>query len=235
MWSIKNHLIRLSLAVGLAALSGCFTVSESEFPNVCAVKATTPDKVVSLSGFEASVTTYTPIVSSGLVYAHHPRYYGRHWHRGGFVSADVVSTTTYVPETHQTTEYVERAQGILEDAGYLVGGSNATYRIQVDFAGPFVTDSDRAWRVVWCLASILTADHATETWHAKLRIYESSTGRLVMSNTYEQPYAVTVWGPLPIFSPFSASATTDLAMQTWCLSALTDRAMADATAFLSQN
>ena len=50
---------------------------------------------------------------------------------------------------------------------------------------------------------------------------------------YSQRYEVAVWGPLPILSPAGSSKNTFNAMQSWCLTALTDRVMADTAAFLA--
>jgi hypothetical protein len=50
---------------------------------------------------------------------------------------------------------------------------------------------------------------------------------------YSERYSALVWGPIPLFSPASSDKTSASKMQGWCLSALTDRAMADATAFLA--
>ena len=96
-----------------------------------------------------------------------------------------------------------------------------------------MTDSEKGMKALWLVLSILTADYSAETWTAKVKIYDNKTGKMVFHRDYSQLYEVTVWGPLPIFSPAGSSKNTANAMQSWCLTALTDRVMADATAFLA--
>ena len=85
---------------------------------------------------------------------------------------------------------------------------------------------------MWMLLSVLSADYSVQTWSATMKIYDNKTGRLAFHHDYSQRYEVTVWGPLPILSPSGSSKGTFGAMQSWCLNALTDRAMADAASFL---
>ena len=68
---------------------------------------------------------------------------------------------------------------------------------------------------------------------ARLKITETASGRVVFSHDYEQEYVAWSVGLVPIFSPLSAETVQADYIQNWCLSALTDRAIADATAFLS--
>jgi hypothetical protein len=107
--------------------------------------------------------------------------------------------------------------------------------VDVTFNGPFVTDSEKGVKALWLLLSIFSADYSVETWTAKIKIYDIKTGKMVFHRDYSQRYEVAVWGPLPILSPAGSSKNTANAMQSWCLTALTDRVMADATAFLSSN
>ena len=81
--------------------------------------------------------------------------------------------------------------------------------------------------------SILSADYSVQTWTAKVKGYDNKTGKLVFHRDYSQRYEVAVWGPLPLLSPAGASKNTAKAMQSWCLTALTDRTTADVTAFLA--
>ena len=111
--------------------------------------------------------------------------------------------------------------------------SQPDYLVEVGFGGPFVTDSERCVKALWLLLSVLSADYSVQTWTAKLKIYDNKTGKMVFHHDYSQRYEVTVWGPIPILSPAGSSKNTANAMQSWCLTALTDRAVADATAFLA--
>ena len=97
-----------------------------------------------------------------------------------------------------------------------------------------MTDEDETVQALWVLLSALSANYSAQTWSAKLKIYEVATNKLVFSHDYSQKYSAAVWGPLPILSPAGATATDYNTMQSWCLTALTDRALADATAYLAQ-
>ncbi len=223
------QMILLALATS-ALVSGCFTIYESDFPKVEFSRASTEQNAcVQLSGFEATETTYLPIYGYETVWR---PYRGRR--RGYYgMSAEMYSTTTYIPQTKQTTAFVDRARVRLEDAGFLVGVTNAAYRIDVRFAGPMVSGGDQTTRVLLWIGSLLTTDFKAQTWTAALRVYDVKTGRVVMRADYDERNVVTVFGLIPIFGPAGAEATSDRLFQDRCLSALTDRAIADATAFIT--
>ncbi len=219
-------------AAALAALSGCFTVSQTDYPQTETSPAAEGAPTLALSGFEATVTRYVPIYgyttvwNPGPGYYHHGRYY-----RESF--PERVSTTTYLPQTEITTAYVEKAQSILEQAGYLVSPTNATHVIDVTFSGPRVTDNDRTCEFLSVLLTVTLADRTSAVWSARLRVSDAVTGKVLMSQEYVQPYVAWVVSPIPLFGPLSGEAIQSDYIQNWCLSALTDRAVADATAFLA--
>ena len=158
---------------------------------------------------------------------HHGRYYA------GYYGPSTYSTTTYLPQTAPTTAFIERAQEALEGAGFGVNATGATYRVEVKFSGPVVTDGDRTAQALWLILSALSADYGAQTWTARLKIYDVASGDLAMHADYEQKASAAVWGPLPILSPAGSDQTDYNSLQCWALTALTDRAMADATAYLS--
>ena len=226
------------LMPALAALSlfaGCFTVHHTEYPATRLEHhpAAAKDMTVAVSGFESTLTSYIPVHGYSTVYRQHPGYYHHGYYYPGYVAPETVSTTSYVRQEKPTTAFVERAVDALEKSGYLIGTTNAEYSIDVKFAGPASDDDDAAVEALWVILSIFTADYSAQGWTAKLKIHDMKTGRLVLSHDYEQRVEVGVWGPIPIFSPFSSSATDSNTMQCWALTALTDRAMADVTAFLA--
>lgn len=230
--------VRIAAAMAVACcatwISGCFTVSHSEYPDVVFTSAPAgSDTVVALSGFEAAVTTYSAVYGYETGWRYAPGYYRRGHYRGGYYYPTTYSTTTYIPQTNLTTAFVERARDALERSGYRVAATGAAYRVEVKFSGPVVTDGDRTKEMLWLLCSLLTADYGTQTWTAQLRIYDTASGRLVMSNDYRQRYDAVVWGPIPILSIAGSDQTMYNTMQTWTLDALTDRAVADVTAFLA--
>ncbi len=232
---MKNLKFSLVFVASLMlALMGCWTVHESDFPQVEFSKApANQDVCVQLSGFEAMVTSYQAVYGYETVMRPwHTHRHGRRYYGG--ISTETYATTTYVPQTTPTTAFVDRARERLEDAGYLVHATNAPrYRIDVKFSGPFISGEDRSAQALWLICSLLTADYAAQTWTADLRIYNTTTGRLLLHTDYTEKYSAAVWGPLPIFSPAGADEVTLNYGQTWCLSALTDRALADATAFIA--
>ena len=219
----------LAVAVAAATLSGCFTLSHSEYPKTqMSAPAAGKDVTVALSGFDAIVTSYVPVYGYETVYRP-----GGFYRRGPFGRYETYSTTTYYPQSSHTSAFIERANDLLAKSGYVVSPTGATYRVEVRFDGPYRTDGDRTAQALWLILSALSADYGVETWTAQLRIYDAATNKLVMSNDYTERYQAVVWGPLPIFSPACSDQTDSSTMQSWCLTALTDRTIADATAFMS--
>lgn len=209
--------------------AGCFTVSETPFPSVVQTSIG-PEKnlEVLLSGFEATVTTYIPVHGYETVLMSSPcRRHRRHHY------TSTVATVTYVPQIDKTTVFFDRATDTLEKCGFNLQAEKPRYKVDVDFSGPFISGSENAASLAWFLFTLLTTDYGVQTWNARMKIYDMSTGKVCLFKDYSQKYEAYVWGPIPLFSPAGASKTGYNAMQSWCLTALTDRAMADATAFLA--
>ena len=217
----------------MAVLAGCFTVKETDFPQT-AVTALPKDKNVSvkIQGFAATVTDYMSVYSYDTVWVR-GRPHGRYGYTPGHYAT--VSSSTYVPQARATEFFLERARTSAEEAGFVTQAQQPDYLVDVTFNGPFVTDSEKGVEALWLILSVLSADYSVETWTAKIKIYDNKTGKMVFHRDYSQRYEVAVWGPLPILSPAGSSKNTANAMQSWCLTALTDRVMADATAFLASN
>ena len=233
----KTSAFRRAAAFVLPLLmaAGCFTLQETEFPETHVASAPQgKDVKVALSGFSATITDYVPvygyetaIVSDGPYRGRHGRYYG------GGLRMGTVTTETLIPTMHSTDEFLRRAQTTFEDAGYLVRASPADFTVEVNFSGPFVTEGEMFAHVCWNILSLLSGDYDTQTWTAKLRIYDNSTGRIAYHRDFKQKYSVTAWSPLPIIGLAGYSKNRFNAMQSWCLTALTDMAVADASAFLA--
>lgn len=225
----------IAIAVVSAALfTGCFTVYRSDYPEVQMSSA--PKDVetrVQVVGLDATVTSYLPVYGHETVWHSSPGYWHRGHYRYGGLSSTTYSTTTYVPQTAQTKAYADRAKDAFEDAGFTVSDEGPEYRVEVRFSGPSVDSGDRTAQALWLLCSALSADYSAQTWTAKLRIYEAKTDRLAMAREYSQKYQAAVWGPIPILSPSAADDTDSSVAQAWCLSALTDRTVSDASAFLA--
>ena len=71
------------------------------------------------------------------------------------------------------------------------------------------------------------------TWSAKLNVRDANTDESLFEKDYTQEYAITTWGPLPFLSPCFSLKTSGLYVNSWALTALTDLAVADATAFIA--
>lgn len=230
MWyhiGMKKNIIAVAFAT--FSLAGCFTLSQTPYPDAVLTSVEAGRNLsVQLSGFEAAVTSYVPVYSYETVYAPDGhRRHRRHWH------TMTVVRQTHIPQVEATAAYVGRAADALEKSGFMLNAANPKYRIDVAFSGPFVSNSEGAAMLVWPLVSLLTADYGTQTWTARMKIYDVATGKVVLYKDYTQKYESYVWGPIPIFSPGGSRNSDYGFMQCWCLSALTDLAMSDATAFLS--
>jgi hypothetical protein len=214
----------------LAFTAGCFTVTETHYPDTEFTSAPTNKNIhVQLSGFEAAITTYVPVYGYETVLTP-GRGPGPRRHR---LYATTIATETYVPQVNNSTAFLDRATDTLEKCGYILQTTTPQYRIEVKFSGPFVSDGEAAESAAWSILTIFTADHGVQTWNARLKIHELATGKVALFKDYTQKYESLVWGPIPIFSPAGSDKSNYNMMQSWCLTALTDQAMADATAFLA--
>lgn len=225
--------IRIAAVAALLALGGCLTVSQSEYPGVELTSAPAGATSVAFAGFEAEITTYVPVSSYSTVWQSSGYYHRGHYHRG-WDYPQTVSTTTYVPQRENMTGYyVEKARDLVEKAGYVVSATNASHVVEVHFTGPTVTDGDRTAEFASMLFTAFLADRTSAAWSARLKITETASGRVVFNHDYAQEYVAWAVGLVPIFSPLSAETVQGDYIQNWCLSALTERAIADATAFLA--
>lgn len=215
-------------------LSGCWTVKETEHPSV-AVTALPAGKEISVrvAGFDATYITYDTAYSYSTVSGWSGPWYGRRgWHGGGYGTA-VSTTTTYVPRAERTSAYRNRAADVLEQAGFLLKTSDPQYQVDVTFVGPFSEAGDCWAKLGWLVCTLLTADYDGATWQAKLRVHDLKSGKLVYAKDLAERDEAVVWGPIPLFSPFGSDRTSPITIQHLCLSALTDKAVAEAIGFLS--
>lgn len=213
-------------------LSGCCAFNVSEFPSVVFSKpeGAKANVSVAVNGFEAVVTEYESVYGYSTVYV--PGYYGRrHYHVGHY---ETVSTQTIVPQQRTTDMFLKRAREQLEDAGFVLAtATTPEYTVEAHFNGPSVETSD-----VWCqwglrLLTVFLLDYEADTWTATMRIRDNRSGRLLLKQEYAQRYQANAFGLIPIFGIAACTETSAAHVQSWCLAALTDRVMADATAFLA--
>lgn len=225
--------MKRSISICMLALAGCMTFDRSEFPETVLTSAPEgKDIAVEVAGFDASVTTYVPSYGYTTVVEPHACRHGRRRHV--IWGSSTYATTTYYPSVSSTPRFRDRATEALERAGFLTRAPNPAYSIEVVFDGPYVTQGESTEMLCWSLFSLFTADRGIQTWNARLRIHDKASGRLLHEHNYSQTYHATALGLVPFFSPAAAGTTDDWTMTSWCLSALTDRAIADATAFLAK-
>ena len=235
--TIRNSIIRtFAYSTISLCLSGCWTFREAAHPEI-AVPALPSDKDVrvQLAGFDATVTTYDTAYGYGTMtgfggmpyYGRRGRYYG-----GGYGMA-TYQTTEFIPHREATSVYRNRAADALERAGCILQTKDPQYRVEVRFEGPF-SESGAGWATAgWIICTLFTADYGAANWFAKLKIHDMKTGKMIHEKDFTERDEAVVWGPIPIFSPASGSRNSASTMKDICLTALTDRAVAEAVSFLS--
>lgn len=227
---------RLILLMPVLMLAGCFTISQTEMPVTQMTRVPEGrDVKVALSGFAALLTEYIPVYGYETVYVDRG-WHGRRGRRGGWYGGhfETATTETLIPQTRANEAFRLRAQSILEENGFLLRAAPSDYTVDVTFTGPFVSSSETAAEWAWMLCSILTTEYSVQTWTAKLKVYDNKTGRVIFHEDYSQKYEDLVFSPLFFIGLSGYTENTYNYMQNWCLTALTDRAMASATAFLAQ-
>ena len=221
---------RILFFAAAAVLSGCWTFSTSEYPATQVSQASAATNVtIGVTGFAAMQTLYRDVVGYSTVYV--PGYYGRYRYRPGYVAT--VPSSYVVAEAVPTDAFLLRARDLFEKAGYSIGAATPELTVDVVFGGPLVDGGDQAAGLAWMLCTVFFCDYEAVAWTAQLRIRDNRTGKLVFHNDYVQRYETKVFGLIPIFGIGACTETSQGYMQSWCLSALTDRAVADATSFLS--
>ncbi len=225
------HLFLLPSSFFLFLSAGCWTFNTTEYPEVEIAVAPTGTNTVALgvNGFAASLTEYAAYHEFRTVYV--PGFYGRRHYHPGYV--ETVPTVAYVPQTRQTDAYLRRAKDAFERAGFTVGAATPDWTVDVAFTGPIVSDGDTIKQLAWEIGTLFLFDYAAASWTAQLRVRDNRTGKLVFHNDYVQRYETNVFGLIPLFSISSASETSLAYMQSWCLGALTDRIVADVTAYFA--
>ena len=223
--------INTLLALGSisAVLSGCWTVSETEYPDVevtrlPAVNATS----VSLSGFEVDLQRYVPVEGHEQMKTNASDRVD-----GPCVKASSATNEFYMTRNTATGKLIDRVAIGMERKGFEIKSANAQYVLDMKYAGPFDRDYDALKQVGLGLCTILTAEKNVETWTGHMRVFDRVSRQMVFERHYTNEYAVTVWGPIPIASPACNEKITCTACSSAALSALTDEAIADASKFIA--
>ncbi len=221
----------ISIILSATIFSGCWTFNESAYPEtaITSLADGVTNRSIRIAGFESIFTRYDSIEGFQTVYV--PGYYGRHHFTPGHF--ETVHSVSYIPQHQSSDMFLKRAQDIFEKAGFTLGGEDAAYTVEVTFDGPIGRMEDDVAKACWVLGSAFFCSYDAAHWTAKLRIRDTKSGKLIFHHDYVQDYETNVFGLVPIFSIASCNKTEPAATQTWCLAALTDRAVADATAYLA--
>ena len=234
--NIRNSVIRLFGYSGIAFLAGCWTVRETDHPAIEVIKLPDgKDLRVQIAGFDATVTTYDTAYGYGSASTFGGPYYagrrGRYY--GGAFGTTTYQTTEFIPRTEATSVYRNRAADTLERAGCILQTKYPQYGVEVRFEGPFSESGDGWATAGWIICTIFTADYGAADWSAKLKIHDMKTGKMIYEKDFTERDEAVVWGPIPIFSPACSSRNSSSVLKDNCLTALTDRAVAEAVTFLS--
>lgn len=242
---MNRALVLVASSAAMAALSGCWSFGTSEYPQTEITpmpggEADTNAVSVAVTGFSATRVDYAPVYGLETVYVPDV-WVCRRGSRRAYLDAPVIapgryetySTVAYVPQTRLTDTYLRRAKDALERAGISVAAPTPDWTLDVAFSGPATTDADSLRQIGWNLCTLFFCDYAAASWTAQLRVRDNRTGRLVFHNDYVQRYETKVFGLIPLLSISSADETSFSHIQGWCLAALTDRIVADATAFFA--
>lgn len=225
---------KLFFAVATAALvCGCWTFGKSEYPAVATTSATgnASKLMLAVNGYETVVSSYE--VMHGYSTVFYPGYCGRHCYYPGYYGVEPTFAAVRCP--HASDMFLKRARELFDDAGFSQASGSAVpdYTVEVNFGGP-MTDSGDVWKsVAWMVCTAFLCDYDAVEWSAKLRIRDNRTGKIVFKHDYVQRYESNAFGLIPLFSIGSCEELQNDYEQGWCLAALTDRTVADATAFLA--
>lgn len=207
------------------AACGCWTFNETPFPSAVVPAAPANTNImVAVTGFAATLSETTWVSGYRTVYVpgcrHHPGY------------CEYVPSQVSYTQMRGTDTFQRRALNALEMAGFSVGANVPDWTVDVEFSGPYVTSGETAKTVAWQLCTLFFCDYSAMEWAARLKVRDNHTGRLTFSREYRQRYETNVFGLIPLFGISGCGETSYNHMTSWCLSALTDQAVADAAAYL---
>ena len=220
------------VVVGLLSLavSGCWTVSETEFPQVEVTQAPAGKPItVKLSNYRTGVYDYVPVEGHEAMSNACAQASAEESKRQQ--AAYVDSTMGWGLQNSASGRLVSRSIAELERKGYKIDRENAEYIIELKFESE--PDDHVLRQVGYMICTLFTAEKNEVDWKAHLAVYDSAYEKVLFSKDYEQNYQVTMWGPIPVASPACSKKSTDRAGNSWALTALSDRALADATAFIA--
>lgn len=213
------------LPLACLALCGCWTFNETPFPTVAVTEAPANTNImVAVTGFAAALSETAWISGYRTVYVPggrcHPGY------------CETIPSQVSYTQMRGTDIFLRRALDAFETAGYSIGASVPDWTVDVEFSGPYVTNGETAKTVAWQVLTLFLCDYSAVEWTARLKVRDNRTGRLAFHREYRQRYETNVFGLIPLFGISACGETSYNHMTSWCLSALTDQAVADAAAYL---
>jgi len=216
-------------AVFLCTLSllvaGCWTVSETEYPTVSVTGS--KGVRVRLANFRTGVYEYMPVEGHESMTAN---------------ATDellIGQARTTQTETSWRMQYaasgrlVSRMVAELKRKGYVIDMKTPQYVIDVKFSGPEFPGQDALRQLGYCICTLFTAENMVVSWTATLKVRDGVSNKVLYRKDLEQIYDATAWGPIPVASPACCKKISHAGVNSWALTALSDRALADATAFIA--
>lgn len=213
-------------------LSGCWTVSETEFRTVNVTPVPVGKTIkVKLANYRTGVYNYVPVEghesmdpSSGKTSAEEAKRQQ---------ASHVDQNAAWELQRTASGRLVSRSIAELERKGYTIDRDKPDYVISLRFIGPHYYEHDVLRQLGYMLCTLFTAEKIETTWQVHLAVFNADMTKVLYEKEFEQNYQATVWGPIPIASPACNEKITEHAADSWALTALTDTAIEDATAFIA--
>jgi len=204
---------------------GCWTVSETEYPTV----AVTPSQGVrvKLTNFRTGDYNYLPVEGHESMSGTEidPLLIGP--------DRETQTETSWRMQHAASGRRTSRMVAELKRKGYVIDMRKPQYVIDVKFSEPTWPDNDVLRQLGYCICTLFTAENMIVTWTARLTIRDGVTNKVLYRKDFEQTYDITVWGPIPVGSPACCEKSSHTGVNSWTLTALSDRAIAEATAFIT--
>lgn len=221
---MKTKILLVAGAISLL-VSGCWTVSETEYPDVEVSRLPSGKKAsVSFSGFEVQLPKYVPVEGHEQMKTN-----ANDCVNGPCVRENSVTNEFYFTRNTTTGKLIERASLGMERKGFEIKAFKPQYVVDMKYKGPFDRDHDVAKWFGLSLCTLFTADKNVQIWTGRLRVYDRANKEKFFEKNYTNEYSVTAWGPIPVVSPACHPQITCTACSTAALTIMTDEAIADAS------
>ena len=230
---MKIKLLVLSCAC-VALFSGCWTLSETEYPETKIDRVPAGKKVsVYFDGFDAPAQEYVPVDGHEQMLLPSTD----DCVDGPWVKGSANTNVAYTADKSVARTLIDRACVAFERRGYDIRVLNPDYLVEVRLSGPVYPERDVLRQLGWMVCTLFTAENVKVTWTAKLRVYDrkhdGKYAKSAFEKEYVQEYELTEWGPIPVASPGCSHKVPPSAFNSWAMTALADAACTDAAAFIA--